>query len=130
MSDSEEPGVSGYSTPPKKKTKVWYQQSFKKEWLVDPEFKDWLQADAKDKYAAVCTICDAKLKNCNRSRLLTHKTSAKHLKCFASRKSSVSIEHFVQKKKPEQDFQSKVLNSVLQHTWLKIMCHFLMLIIW
>ena len=113
MSDSEEPGVSGYSTPPKKKTKTWYQQCFKKEWLMDPELKDWLQTDVKDKYAAVCTISDVKLKNSNRTRLLTHKTSAKHLKCFASRKSSVSIEHFVKKKKPVQDFQSKVITAEL-----------------
>ena len=79
---------------------------------MDPEFKDWLQADAKDKYAAVCTICDAKLKKTATDlRLLTHKTSAKHLKCFYSKKSSLSIEQFVQKKKPEKDFQLTSLVS-------------------
>lgn len=69
MSDSEEPGGSGSNTPPRKKNKLQYQQSFKNEWLQDPEQKDWIKEDPKDKRSAVCIVCDLKLKNCNKSAL-------------------------------------------------------------
>lgn len=39
---------------PVKKTKMWYKQAFKQEWLQEEEFKSWLQADPSDKFSAVC----------------------------------------------------------------------------
>lgn len=118
MSDHSEPdeilpsGSGTASTPPRKKAKMWYQQSFRQEWLTDVEFKDWLKADPKDKYVAFCSVCDTKLKHCNRSRLLNHKLSSKHVKNVKAKKSAVTIDKFV-KKKTEPDMQSKVSRAEL-----------------
>ncbi len=38
------------STPPKKKTKTWYQKAFNTEWLKDPSLKSWVKPDPNDKY--------------------------------------------------------------------------------
>ena len=114
MSDSDDPtpGSSGISTPPKKKGKIWYQQSFNQEWLKDSQFKDWLKPDVNDKYAASCSVCDTKLKNCNKSTLMLHKASAKHMKNFNAKKSFVNIETYF-KKTQESDSENEVAKAEL-----------------
>lgn len=71
ISKSQNPTASssGDNSPPKKKTKVWYSQSFNSEWLNDPEFKDWIKPDPNDKYIVHCIVCDSKLKNPNKGGL-------------------------------------------------------------
>lgn len=97
--DDPVPGGSGCRsrTPPKKKTKTWYQQAFNTEWLKDSGLKDWVKPDANDKYTVVCSVCDIKLKNCNKSSLMQHNVSAKHVKNYKSKKSVVSIRSFFKK---------------------------------
>ena len=81
--------------PHKKKAKFWYQQAFKKEWMEDEDLKDWVQPASGDKYAVQCSVCNCKLKNCNKSSLLAHKASLKHVKSFKSKKTKVNIQqHF------------------------------------
>ncbi len=72
--------MSGTNSPPRKMRKRWYVQNFKEEWLKDPEFKDWLREDSKEKGASYCICCDMKLKNANKSMLTTHKNTPKHKK--------------------------------------------------
>ena len=64
----------------KRKKKMWYNQSFSSEWLTDPEFKDWIKADPKDKNVVLCVVCDCKLKNPNKGGLISHKATSKHIK--------------------------------------------------
>lgn len=95
MSDT---GSSTHNTHPKKRAKVWYQQTFKSEWLDDPELCKWVKPDRANKYTVICTVCDCKLKNCNNSSLLHHNVSAKHGKNLSANIITVSIEKFAQKK--------------------------------
>ena len=111
-SDDPTPGSSGISTPPKKEGKIWYQQSFNREWLKDSQFKDWLKPDVNDKYGASCIVCDTKLKNCNKSALMPHKASAKHMKNFNAKKSFVNIETYL-KKTQESDSKNEVAKAEL-----------------
>lgn len=91
---------------------MWYQQTFKKEWLEDEELKEWLQPDSADKYSALCSVCDCKLKNCNKSSLMAHKASIKHVKNLKVKKAQVNIQqHF--KKVPGLSHQEKVAKAEL-----------------
>ena len=94
--DPEPGGRSGSNIPPWKKSKGWYQQSFNSGWLEDPELKDWVKPDPKDKYGALCNVCDWKLKNCTKSALLKHKVSAKHVKYLEVKKRTINIQQFFQ----------------------------------
>ena len=76
-SDSEEPGCSTGSATPRKKSKLYYKQAFKQEWMTENEFKDWVRPEPKDKFSAYCSVCDCTVKCCNRTRLLSHKNSSK-----------------------------------------------------
>ena len=114
-SDSEEAGCSTDKTPPRKKTRISYKQAFKQEWMTDVDFKDWVKPDPKDKFSALCAICDCTLKSCNKTRLLSHKTSSKHAKNMASRKTATVIDKFVTKKK-EPDLKDKVHKAELKLT--------------
>ena len=107
MSDSE----SGEKTPPKKKPKVWYNQAFKSDWLNDPELKDWIKPDPADRFVVYCTVCDSKMKNCNKSGLMAHKETSKHMKNFEAKKKSLSIKCFTRKQ--VEDPQDKVDNAEL-----------------
>lgn len=60
--------------------KKWYKQSFKSEWLLHPELKDWLEQDKENPKSSYCIYCKATLKNANKSMLIKHKTSTKHLR--------------------------------------------------
>lgn len=124
MSDAEAPlsdcdsgpsgsGASTPVTPPKKRSRPWYQQAFRQEWLSDEEFKDWLQADSQDKHVAICTVCDAKLRNCNRFKLMTHKSSTKHVKNLNAKKKVTVIDDFFKKKTTGKDLQSEVSKAEL-----------------
>lgn len=115
MSESgdPEPGVSGSNTPPRKKSKGWYQQSFNPEWLQDPELKDWVKPDPKDKNGAFCSVCDWKLKNCNKSALMKHKASSKHIKCFEAKKRTVNIQQYFKKPTESEKLQDKIAKAEL-----------------
>ena len=112
-SDEDQPGCSStYHSPPRKKAKVWYKQAFKQEWLEEEEFKSWVKADPSDKFSAVCCVCDATIKNCSKSRLLSHKNSTKHAKNFAAKRNMTVIDKFVVKK-TEPDKKEKVHRAEL-----------------
>ena len=96
-----------------KKKKKWYQQSFNAEWLKNPELKDWVKLDPNDKCAAVCSVCDFKLKNCNKSSLMQHKASAKHLKNYNAKRSVSGIQAYLKKKPAEDDLDDKVSKAEL-----------------
>ena len=53
---------------------------------MDPELKEWLISDPKDKYVAMCKVCDTKFRNSNKTALLVHKESQKHQKNFSAKK--------------------------------------------
>lgn len=65
---------------------LWYQQVFKGEWLEDPDMSSWLLPDYNDKYSGYCTVCDCKMKNCNKSTLKRHIKSRKHAKNLERKK--------------------------------------------
>ena len=73
--------MSNETQNPSKKRK-WYAQSFKEEWLQNPELKDWLQQDKNDSGSSYCKCCNITMKNANNSMLMKHKESV-HKKCFA-----------------------------------------------
>ncbi|KAK3894616.1 hypothetical protein Pcinc_001594 [Petrolisthes cinctipes] len=109
MSDT---GASGSGTPPKKRAKIWYQQAFKAEWMDEPEFKNWLMPDPTNKYIAVYSVCNMKLKNCNKSSLIAHQNSIKRTKNFSAKKKTVNIEQFF-KAKSEPDLSDKIARAGL-----------------
>ena len=74
-----------------------YTQSFKEEWLNDPDLKDRLREDRTEKGACYCICCDVRLKNANKSMLLTHKDTAKHKKTAMCAKGSTKIVDFFSK---------------------------------
>ena len=53
-------------TPPKKKVKLDYKQSFKSEWLGDPQYNNWLKPVLKNKNHAFCNVCQQTLKECKK----------------------------------------------------------------
>ncbi|XP_045616587.2 lipoamide acyltransferase component of branched-chain alpha-keto acid dehydrogenase complex, mitochondrial isoform X2 [Procambarus clarkii] len=97
-------------SPPRKKSKVWYQQVFNNEWLRDPDLKTWLKPDSNDKFSAVCNVCDCKLKNCNKSSLLSHKNSKKHMRNDTARKNSSEL----QNKKIEESVEDNCVVAEVQ----------------
>lgn len=111
MSESPTASSSGDKTPPKKKQKLWYSQSFNQDWLTDPELKDWIKPDPKDKNVVHCVVCESKLKNPNKAGLLSHKVTSKHIKNYESKKKCVNIQHFL--KKSVEDPKDKVNNAEL-----------------
>ncbi|KAK3871728.1 hypothetical protein Pcinc_023144 [Petrolisthes cinctipes] len=70
---------SGNKRISEKGGKLWYRQTFKGEWLEDPELNTWLAPDYNDKYSGYCTVCECKLKNCNKSTIKRHLRSRKHV---------------------------------------------------
>ena len=56
-----------------------YIQQFREEWLIDDEFKDWIQKVPTDKTKARCRYCQCLL-NSKYSGLRDHSKSEKHLK--------------------------------------------------
>ena len=104
MSSEEvpEPGCSaGNDTPPRKKAKVWYKQAFSDEWLLYPELKDWAKPDSSNRYAVVCTVCSTTLSNVNKTGLLAHKNTSKHIKNLEAKSRTLHIKQFFQKPKAE-----------------------------
>jgi hypothetical protein len=48
----------------------WYVQSFKEEWLQDPDLKEWLQQVKTNKDDSHCLCCNVTLKSTNKSILI------------------------------------------------------------
>ena len=95
--DSDNDELGSCTTPPRKKARVWYRQPFNDEWLQIEEFKHWLKPDPSNKYAARCTVCSTSLINVNRSALTKHAESVKHVKNNDIKRSTFTINHFLQK---------------------------------
>ena len=103
MSDNQSASSSGNKTPPKKKQKMWYSQSFNNDWLNDSELKDWIKSDPNDKYVVHCVVCDCKLKNPNKAGLMSHKATTKHIKNYeAKKKTEYSAFHEATSRRPER----------------------------
>ena len=58
-----------------------------KDWLTDPDFKNWL-ADTNDNTAACCNVCHKtlKLSNMKRQALTSHASGKSHKKHFDRKK--------------------------------------------
>lgn len=91
MSSHKKPaaGCSQASPPPKKGK--WYKQNFREAWLSDPELKDWVARDANDSLAAICTVCNCKLLDANKTGLLRHRKSNKHASNFSAKQKTLTI---------------------------------------
>ena len=97
---SYEPSTSDSSKePPRKKTKVWYAQGFSEVWLQDPELKDWIKQNPKNRYEVVCTVCSVTLTNANKAGLLAHKATNKHVNNSLAAKNSLQISTYFNKPK-------------------------------
>lgn len=77
MSESDSDARSEAEVPKKKRKQ--YKQKFREEWLLKPEFRDWLRKDKKDDYAAVCNMCNNKKLSAEISILTRHKETASHI---------------------------------------------------
>lgn len=92
---SREESYDNESSPHKRVSEkgggLWYQQAFKGEWLEDPEMSSWLVPDYTDKYSGYCTVCECKMKNCNKSTLKRHIKSRKHSKNLENKKKASPV---------------------------------------
>ena len=102
-------------SPPRKKVKPWYQQKFCEEWLNDNDLKDWIKKDSNNRYAAVCTVCSYTFSNANKTTLLAHKETQKHMKNFEAKSKTVNINTFFSKPK-EPGLQDKVAKAEIMLT--------------
>ncbi|XP_047739955.1 uncharacterized protein LOC125178996 [Hyalella azteca] len=90
------------ASPPRKVAKKWYKQSFKEEWLHEKDFKEWLQEDSKEKGVSYCACCKTQIKNANRSMLMAHCKTAKHLNNMKEAKAATKIDSFIKKQIPRE----------------------------
>jgi hypothetical protein len=104
--------TAGSDTPPRKKAKQWHKQAFNNEWLSDPELKDWIRADSNNRYAVVCTVCSTTLANVNKTRLLAHKNTNKHIRNSEAKSRTLNIQQFFHQPKAE-DLHNKVAKAEL-----------------
>jgi len=99
------------NTPPRKKLKQQsYSQAFCEEWLTDSELKEWIKPDSNNRYAAICTICSCTLTNTNKTGLLAHKTTQKHMKNVEAKSKTLNIKKLFNKPK-EPCLQDKVAKA-------------------
>src|SRR5688572_21442245 len=77
-----------------KKRNHGISRSFNNNWLQDPELKVWIEADSKDRFVVRCKVCDFSLSNINKSSLLAHKMTQKHVKNFEFKKEMTNIKTF------------------------------------
>ena len=80
------------ATTPKsndKCTKLKYKQSFRYEWLEDPNLKSWLAPDPNNERRAKCKFCNKSL-NAHKKDLIHHATTRVH--CFHASNSEVTFE--------------------------------------
>ena len=82
---------SSDSSSHRSKKRKWYAQPFNADWLNDQDLKDWIAADPLDRYIVVCTKCETKLKNTNKTSLIAHKNSRKHLSSCESKRNTITI---------------------------------------
>ena len=66
-----------------------------------------MKQDPDDKCSAICCVCEVKMKNCNKSALLKHKSSSRHNKILESKKKTLNIQQFF-KQQHKQDIHDKV----------------------
>ncbi|KAK7084436.1 hypothetical protein SK128_011673, partial [Halocaridina rubra] len=104
--------MQGQSSTKKRK---WCVQSFKEEWLQDPEWKDWLLQSKSVREASYCKCRKATLQSANKSMLQKHKSSVKHKKCFDVAKSAVDITCFIEKKKSTESETPRRRNCCDSH---------------
>jgi Domain of unknown function (DUF4371) len=111
--DSHYGSSSSASTSCKiRKKKVWYNQPFNSDWLHDPDLNDWIEPDPKDRYTVRCKVCDVSLTNANKSALIAHKSTQKHIKNFDLKKKMTKITSFVAHPK-EPPLKEKVAKAEL-----------------
>ena len=95
--------IKSYSTreallgPSTKKAKTWYKQTFCDAWLQDPELKDWLAKDPTNKSGAFCSVCERKLKDANKTELMRHKATRKHVNTFKGKQNTLQVSSFFNK---------------------------------
>lgn len=99
------------STPPRKVQKTAYSQKFRKEWLEDDIFKEWLIEDKDEKGVCYCVCCKAKIKNANKSMLLAHSKTTKHLNNARTLRSTPKLDCFFTK--PKSNEEEKVAKAEL-----------------
>ena len=73
--------IDGKSQTPTKKRK-WYSHEFRKEWLTNPEFNQWLKQNKNDSNFSYCKCCNITLKNANKTLLVNHTNTGKHKSLF------------------------------------------------
>lgn len=74
-----------------------YSQSFKQEWLNEPDFQSWLKRDDIDPNSSYCKCCNTTLKNYNKSMLKKHAKTEKHKSNINVASASSDITHFLEK---------------------------------
>ena len=105
MDRNDELSDSGDEEPKRK----YYLMSFNKEWLKDPDLKPWIGQDRD--MNTVCTVCDCKFKDPNKSALKKHGATSKHTKALADKAATVNIDQFFKKKSTESDLTEKVARA-------------------
>ena len=70
-----------------------YKSKFQDSWLVEEEFKTWLQRDDKDETSAFCKVCWKSFSNANSGieNVKQHAKGKKHLERCPSGNSKVSF---------------------------------------
>jgi len=62
----------------------WYKQAFNDEWLTvtDPalSLKDWMKPNNSSQCAVMCTVSSTTLANVNKTGLLAHRNTNKHMR--------------------------------------------------
>ena len=99
------------NTPPRKVQKIAYSQKFRKEWQGDDNLKEWLTEDKDEKGVCYCICCKAKIKNANKSMLLAHSKTTKHLNNLKTLKRTPKLDSFLTK--PKSNEADKVFKAEL-----------------
>ncbi|BFZ21019.1 hypothetical protein BsWGS_24058 [Bradybaena similaris] len=112
LETSDELAASSSKSCKKRKTKTWYNQPFCVDWLQDEHLKDWIESDPKDKFSVRCKVCNITLKNANKSGLMAHKSTKKHITNFETRTKMTTITTLF-KQPRESPIKEKVANAEL-----------------
>ena len=81
----------------RKKKVTYYKQMFHDKWLSDPELSSWLRKHPGDDRISICNVCKCTFKYANRSQLIKHKDTSKHLNAMAkaaARGSDIEVKYF------------------------------------
>ncbi|CAL1526054.1 unnamed protein product [Lymnaea stagnalis] len=96
----------------KPKSKTWYKQHFNSDWLQNPDFKDWLEPDPVDRFIVRCKQCAVTLKNANKTGLVKHMITKKHMRNFELKKEVTNTTEAIDPPK-EPSLKEKVANAEL-----------------